>query len=168
MEENYNVIKVIATAVGTFFTAMLSTLLVPMMVLATLNITDYFTGLAAAPNRGEKRESSKGINGIAKKICMWLLVGIGAAMDWLVSYATEAVGIQIELKFALAAAVAIWIICNEIISILENIGDIGVPLPNFLMRMVLWVKKSTEDKANIVGGTDDKIYGTDKIMKGDK
>lgn len=149
-----NIIKTALTTVGAFFTALFGNLAIPITILILLNSVDYGTGLIAAPHRGEERNSYKGINGIAKKMCLWLLVGIGVAMDWLVMYATDAVGIHIELKFTLAAAVAIWIICNEIISILENISDIGVKLPPFMMRMVQWVKKSTEDKANVIGGVD--------------
>ena len=33
----------------------------------------------------------------------------------------------------MASLVAIWLIANEIISILENIGDIGVNVPPFLV-----------------------------------
>lgn len=35
---------------------------------------------------------------------------------------------------------------NECISILENISEIGVPLPPFLMRLIQKLKKTTEDK----------------------
>ena len=34
-------------------------------------------------------------------------------------------------------------------SILENIGDIGVELPPFLMRLVCWVKAAAEDQAEL-------------------
>lgn len=43
----------------------------------------------------------------------------------------------------------IWIICNEIISILENIKDMGVTIPTFLIPLVTHVKSQVEDKVNI-------------------
>ena len=46
--------------------------------------------------------------------------------------------------------VAIWIICNELISILENMVDIGIELPAFLLPLVRKLK-TTVDK---MGGTD--------------
>jgi phage-related holin len=51
----------------------------------------------------------------------------------------------------------VWIICNEIISILENINDIGVTLPPFLMPIVRNLKSQVEDKADILkeGGSND-------------
>ena len=38
---------------------------------------------------------------------------------------------------------------NEIISILENLVDIGVDLPPFLMPVVKYIKKQVEDKAKL-------------------
>ena len=80
---------------------------------------------------------------------MWLLVALGGVLDWLVTYAMETVGIQLPFHFLVAALVAIWLICNEIVSILENIGDIGVELPPFLMRLVRWLKMAAEDNAAV-------------------
>ena len=45
--------------------------------------------------------------------------------------------------------VAIWIVCNEIISILENVNDIGVTLPPFLQPIVKNLKSQVENKINI-------------------
>ena len=65
-------------ATGIFFftglTASLGALAIPLYLLVGANIIDYATALKAAPLRGEERTSRKGIKGITKKICMWLLV----------------------------------------------------------------------------------------------
>lgn len=50
------------------------------------------------------------------------------------------------MKCLFAALVTVWLIANEIISILENIGDIGVESPAFLLPMIQWVKQQAEDK----------------------
>ena len=47
--------------------------------------------------------------------------------------------------------VAIWLICNEIISILENISDIGVNLPPFLKPLIKNIQEQVEDKTEIKG-----------------
>ncbi|MBQ4100256.1 MAG: phage holin family protein [Oscillospiraceae bacterium] len=129
--------------------ALIGSLAIPVLILVILNIIDYITGIVAAPYRGEERNSNKGFRGIAKKISMWLLIVVGGIVDWLIIYAGEAVGISVSLKFAVASAVAIWLICNEIISLLENISDIGVPLPAFLNKIVSWIKAETENKADL-------------------
>ena len=53
---------------------------------------------------------------------------------------------NIEFGFdcLVAAAVVFWLLANELISILENIADIGVPMPAFLLRAVELVKEKTE------------------------
>ena len=55
----------------------------------------------------------------------------------------------LPFTFLVACIVAIWIICNEIISILENIKDMGVIIPAFLIPLVTHVKSQVEDKVNI-------------------
>lgn len=42
--------------------------------------------------------------------------------------------------------VTIWLIINELISILENLGSIGVPLPKFLLTIIKKLKTTTENK----------------------
>ena len=118
-----------------------------MLILILCNVIDYGTGLCAAKYRDETIKSYKSIRGIAKKVCMWLLVAVGAMLDWLLQYAAETVGITIGLNFVVASIVAVWLIANEIISILENVKDIGAPLPPFLMKIASNIKSQAEKKA---------------------
>lgn len=124
-------VKEISVTVGALLASWLGILYVPMLILIACNIIDYITGLCAAKYRSEAISSYKSFRGIAKKICMWLLVAIGAMLDWLLSYAVGTAGISIGLNFVVASVAAVWLIANEIISILENIRDIGTPLPPF-------------------------------------
>ena len=39
----------------------------------------------------------------------------------------------------------IWLVLNECISILENISEIGVPLPAFLLKIIEKLEKTVED-----------------------
>lgn len=142
-------IKLIVTGLFALVTARLGALAAPLYILVLLNMMDYATGFVAAPYRGEKRSSAVGFRGIAKKVCMWLLVALGGVLDWLVAYAMETVGIEVPFHFLVAALVAVWLICNEIVSILENIGDIGVDLPPFLTKLVCWIKAAAEEKAKV-------------------
>jgi toxin secretion/phage lysis holin len=138
----------IRAAVVAFFatlTAFLGHLAIPIYVLLACNVVDYLTGLMAAPKRGEHPNSYKGLNGIAKKVCMLLLVGVGALIDILINYAAEYVSPGFMEPFIVAIVVALWLSFNEMISILENIRDIGVKLPPFLLKLVRLLKKKTEE-----------------------
>lgn len=141
-------VKEISVTVGALLASWLGILYVPMLILIACNIIDYITGLCAAKYRSEAISSYKSFRGIAKKICMWLLVAIGAMLDWLLSYAVGTAGISIGLNFVVASVAAVWLIANEITSILENIRDIGTPLPPFLMKIAESVKKSAENKGD--------------------
>ena len=127
----------------------LGILAIPVMLLITCNVIDYITGLIASKFRNQEIDSYKGIRGIAKKICMWLLVGVGVIVDQLLSYSADVAGITLPFTFLVACIAAVWLVCNEIISILENINDIGVTLPPFLQPIVKNLKKQVENKAVI-------------------
>ena len=122
----------------------LGVLAIPVYVLVACNIMDYITGLAAAHRRNQKVSSYVGVLGIAKKVCMWLLIAVGAVVDWLLLYCGANLGFEIHLPMLAASLVAVWLIINEVISILENVGDIGVPLPGFLTKIVQGLKSKIE------------------------
>ena len=134
---------------------LLGILAIPAFLMVGCNLIDYITGLIASKYREEQISSYKGMRGIIKKVCMWLLVVVGAMIDVLIKYAASTMGLSIQIPFIVATLVAVWIIANEIISILENIIDIGVELPPFLMPIVKRIKKEVEE----VG--DDKEKGCD-------
>lgn len=141
-----NDVKGVFVVIFTAINAWLGTLAPLIYLLLILQITDYVTGITAATYRGESRTSEKGFRGIDKKLCMLVLVGLGMALDWLPFYVAGTVGIVSPVKCLFAALVTVWLIANEIISILENIGDIGVESPAFLLPMIQWVKQQAEDK----------------------
>ena len=144
-----NDIKKFITAITALLSSLLGVLYVPVLLMIACNIIDYITGLMAAKNRpGGGISSYQSIKGIQKKICMWLLVVVGAILDQLLKYAAATAGINLPITFLVACIVAIWIICNEVISILENIVDIGVDIPSLLMPIVKNIKSQTEQIGN--------------------
>lgn len=127
----------------------LGILAIPVFLLVGCNVIDYITGICAAKYRTEPISSYKGIRGIIKKVCMWLLVVIGAWIDILINYAIHTAGIELTIPFIVATVVAVWLVVNEIISILENMIDIGVDMPPFLLPLMKNIKKKTEDTVKI-------------------
>lgn len=152
---NNHTIKVIVTGVTGFLSSLLGILYIPVLLMVACNIIDYFTGLAAAKYRDQNWNSYKGMKGITKKVCMWLLVVVGAITDQLLKYAMETIGLQLPFTFMVACIVAIWIICNEIISILENMVDIGVPIPPFFKPIIKNLKSQVENMAGDAGESEE-------------
>lgn len=143
-------IKLIFTSIWSLLASILGVLFIPVLLLVGCNVIDYGTGLAAAKYRNQQLDSYKGFRGIAKKICMWLLVLVGAIIDQLLKYAGTTVGITMPFTFLVSCIVAVWLICNELISILENINDIGVALPPFLEKLVKNIKSQVEAKTSVL------------------
>ena len=80
---------------------------------------------------------------------MWILIFIGWMMDMLIGYTVQYIGLNISLPYIVATVVAVWLICNEVISILENLIDIGVDIPPFLMPLAKMIKGQVEDKTKL-------------------
>ena len=126
-------------------TARLGMMAIPIYVMVASNIIDYITGIIVAPKRGQKIDSAVALYGLTKKVAMWILVIVGWIIDILLKYAISQMGIGIKLDFFIAAIVAVWIGINEIISILENLNDIGAPVPKFMHKVMKHLKSEIEE-----------------------
>lgn len=157
--EQATAIKAVFTAIFAFLSALLGDLAVPVLLMVTCSVIDYITGLAASPYREGGISSYKSIRGIIKKVCMWLLVVVGAIIDQLLIYTTDKIGITMPFTFLVACIVAIWIICNELISILENLKDMGVKIPAFLTPIVKNIQSQVEEKTGSVDAEKDEDSG---------
>ena len=93
---------------------------------------DYITGVLAAGHQGEL-SSSVGFKGIAKKIAIFALVAIAHLID---------VGLGDGNIFRDAAI--FFYLANELLSIIENVGVMGVPIPEILLKAVELFKGKTE------------------------
>ena len=106
MKENY--IKAFFTAVFALISSVLGVLAVPVLLMVACNVLDYATGLMASTYRSQDINSYKSIRGIMKKVCMWLLVVVGAVIDQLLLYASQTAGITLPFTtFLVACIVAI-------------------------------------------------------------
>ena len=100
-----------------------------LQVLIALMVVDYITGVLVAAVWHKSSKSSSGtlnsvagFKGILKKCAILLLVWIGVLLD-------DATGANY-----IRMAVILFFIGNEGISLLENLGLMGVPFPAFLKR----------------------------------
>ena len=110
-------------------------------------LIDYITGMAGAAYTGEIN-SRVGIIGIVKKICYLALVAVGIVVDYLITTALVQIGLSIQINYCFGMIVTIWLIINELISILENLGELNVPLPHFLVSIVKNLKGRVEETAD--------------------
>ena len=69
--------------------------------------------------------------------------------DEMLLYASNSIGWKSPVTFLVACVVAMWLICNEIISILENIQDMGVNIPAFMQPLVKHIRSQVEDQVKV-------------------
>ena len=115
-------IAVLGASIASYF----GTLAAPLLVLLCVMIVDYVTGMVKAYLTAQL-SSRIGLRGILKKLCYMAMVAVGAAIDYLLGSALVQVGIDMHVEMFCGMLVAVWLIINELISILENLAAIGVP-----------------------------------------
>ena len=129
-----NIFKSIMAGVCTVISFLFGDMEGLMIALIALIILDYISGVIAAAV--EKRLSSEvGAKGIAKKIFMLLIVALANIVD------INVIGDGHVLK----TVTVVFYICNECISLIENAGRIGVPVPKKLLD-VLEQLRDKDDK----------------------
>ena len=70
--------------------------------------------------------------------------------DWIIINVAERIGVNIPVTTFFGLLVAIWLIVNECISILENLIKLEVPMPNFLKSLVSRLKIVVEGQGDKV------------------
>ena len=149
-----NIITGLLAAILAACAAYLRELIVPVIILAVVMLSDYTTGLARA--WATKQLSSRiGVLGIVKKVGYLFVVGVAIVIDFVIQYAAGKAGLDFGSVYFFGLLVTIWLILNECISILENLADIGVPLPGFLVKLVKRLKKTTEEKGEYLAGEEE-------------
>ena len=124
-----NGILAVFSVIGSFAANSLGGWDASLQVLIALMVTDYITGVLVAAVWHKSSKSSSGtlnsvagFKGILKKCMILMLVWIGVLLD-------QALGSAYA-----RTAVVLFFVGNEGISLLENLGLMGVPFPAFLRR----------------------------------
>jgi len=142
-------IKAMIAAAAATLSVYLGELIIPFFILIFAMAADYITGMAKA--WVTKTLSSKaGIRGALKKVGYLVVIFVAMCTDWLIASMMNKVGIPIPVSYLLGAMVIVWLILNELLSILENLAVIGVPFPKFLMMIVKKLKQHDEDEAEVI------------------
>ena len=139
-----NLIKGALAALIAASAAYFRALLGPVLVLALVMASDYVTGVLAAYRTGAL-SSRTGLLGILKKLGYLFCVGVAVTVDFTVRSAGARLGYDLGGFCAFALLVTVWLILNECLSILENLTEIGVPVPGFLRAVVERLKGSAEE-----------------------
>lgn len=118
MKEFWNTIQLIFSAVGGWLGYFLGGCDGLLYALITFVVIYYITGVMCAIINREL-SSAVGFKGIFRKVLIFLLVGIANIID------VQVIGTGAALR----TAVIFFYISNEGVSLLENAGHLGLPIP---------------------------------------
>lgn len=128
-------VELMFASVGTVFIYLLGGFDVALQCLLIAITIDYISGLIKAYNT--KQLSSKiGFKGILKKVGILLIVMLSVLVDRV----TGNTG-------AIRTLVIYYFVANEGLSILENLGQAGLPIPKVIKNAL----KVLKDQANVKG-----------------
>ena len=116
-------------AVGAFIGWFLGDINGLIYALLAFVVCDYITGIVYACLT-KSLSSEVGFKGIAKKVAIFMLVGLANLIDVYV----------VKQGAVLRSAVILFYIANEGISLMENWGKLGLPLPEKLKEILLQIK----------------------------
>lgn len=118
MKEFWNGIQIVFTMIGGWLGYFLGGCDGLLIVLVMFVVMDYISGVMCAI--ADKTLSSEvGFKGICRKVLIFVLVGIANILD------VQVIGTGSVLR----TAVIFFYISNEGISLLENAGYLGLPIP---------------------------------------
>ena len=121
MKEFWTTIKFLFAGIGGWLGYFLGGCDGLLYALLAFVVIDYITGIMCAVV-DKKLSSAVGFKGIFKKVLIFALVGVGHILD------TRVIGTGSVLR----TAVIFFYLSNEGISLLENAGHLGLPIPKKL------------------------------------
>nr|WP_242529620.1 phage holin family protein [Priestia flexa] len=133
-----NLLKWLLTVIGGFVTFLFGAWSIALNILIVLVVFDYLTGMVAGAVNGELK-SRIGLVGIARKVFIFVMVAVSHMVDLLL------IENKIEVGFAVMSMVVVAYCLNEILSIIENAGKMGIYIPDPLTKAIA-ILRNTSDK----------------------
>lgn len=127
-----NILKFTIAAGGSLAAYLWGEWSVLLGILVAFVIADYVSGVMAAGVEG-KVSSSIGFKAIPKKVMIFVMVAVGHLID-------QALGNGHFFR----DAVVFFYLANELISIIENAGRVGLPVPDVLKKAIVILKGKSE------------------------
>lgn len=125
MERIDLIIKYLSAGIGAIISFTFGGWNTLLSILLAFVVIDYISGVVASGIEA-KLKSSTGMKGIAKKVAVFIIVAVAHMLDIALGYEGH----------ILRDATIFFYIANEVLSILENVGRIGLPIPSVLQKAI--------------------------------
>lgn len=126
-------VKAAVAAIGTSVTYIIGGWDTTMTILVFAVVIDYASGVLRAAAEGSLN-SRIGLKGIVKKIGFFLLVATANLAD-------QALGTS---EPVIRTATSFFLVANELLSVTENLGAAGVPIPDVLRRAIELLREKSD------------------------
>lgn len=132
MDTKQYIVKGGLAAVGTIITYMANAFTPLIFILVVFMVSDYITGVIAA-HMNEGISSGEAYKGAIKKFSYAFMVLMAFCFDFVIHQLTTDLGINFNYPAVFGVLSICWLISTDGISILENLLEIGVDVPKFLI-----------------------------------
>ncbi len=136
-------LKGMLSAIGAIVTYLSGRFTPLVIVLAVFEIFDYMTGIIAAVKIRGGLSSQEAMFGAVRKFCYFFLVSVAFLFDYVIVETSGILSLQLNWTPMFGVLTLCYLISTEGISILENLGDIGVEVPLLSVGLKLF-----RDQAN--------------------
>ena len=145
-------IRAVVSGVLAYISAKLGILFPVLLILAVMMVVDYITGMMASKveaadhpdNPAYGWNSKKGLKGIMKKVAYICVIAVAMVVDYIIVNVAGTLGYQMPVTAVFGLLVAIWYLLNEILSIIENAGRMGAPVPEWLAKYIAVLKHKVD------------------------
>ncbi len=116
----------------------------PILLLCLSCILDIITGVLKSLYIKNKFTLSKLFWGFIRKLCMLILIFIGISLDVIISYTVENFNITFPTHNLFGGLIGIWLVLDELLSVLRNLVVLEIPMPNFLISVIKKLKNTID------------------------
>ena len=129
---------------------------VPLMaIVAIVVVFDIITGVIAAVYTGVGLNSKKARKGALKKATMFLALGFGIFLDYLIPMAAAQLGLNVATNLMFSSIIAFYIVFTECVSVCENIFKCNPnAFPKWIINILTDSIKHIDDINNKKGDSD--------------
>lgn len=91
-------------------------------------------------------QAKKGFQGIVKKVAIFAVITVAISLDYLLAVAAQQLNMSPPKMALFGLLVVAWFLLNEMLSIIENAGRMGVPIPEWLGKYIAVLKTRIDDQ----------------------
>lgn len=126
-------VNVIGALIATFFASLFGKYWFLFAGFLALNVVDWLSGWAKSKYFNHNESSKAGARGAMKKVGYWIVIGVAFFIATCFIYMGEIIGVNLSFVQLFGWFTLATYLINEIRSILENMVEMNIRVPAFLI-----------------------------------